>query len=83
MALTPTEAFGQLELAQARLMALVVNMHEGGTRSDADVDDQAAQMEDITHSLIEAWATLVLDGRAIEAMRTSIAHLGVTERAAG
>lgn len=82
MAMTVQEAFAQLEVAQARMMALVINLHEGKAQTDADLDASAAQMEGIADSLIEAWATLVLDGRAIDAMRNAIAHLGTPERAA-
>lgn len=82
MALTVQEAFAQLEIAQARMMALVINLHEGKAKTDADLDASAAQMEGIADNLIEAWATLVLDGRAIDAMRSAIAHLETPERAA-
>lgn len=82
MALTPHQAFHQLEVGQARLMALIVNLHEDKQRSEAELDATAAQMEEIADSLIEAWASLVLDGRAIDAMRDAIAHLGTRGRAA-
>jgi hypothetical protein len=82
MALTVQQAFAQLETSQARMMALVINLHEGGARTDSELDASAEQMSGIADSLIEAWATLVLDGRAIGAMRDAIAHLGQPERAA-
>jgi hypothetical protein len=82
MALTVQEAFAQLETSQARMMALVINLHESKGATDAELDASAEQMSGIADSLIEAWATLVLDGRAIDAMRDAIAHLGRPERAA-
>lgn len=82
MALTPQEAFGQLEIGHARLLALFDLFQRGEISTESELDAWADQLDGIAGSLIEAWATLLLDGRAIGAMRDTISHLGQPERAA-
>jgi hypothetical protein len=82
MALTPQEAFGQLEIGLARMMALVINLKDSDGATEVELDAVAEQMSEIADSLIAAWASLVLDGRAIDAMRDALAPLGKPVRSA-